>query len=98
MGAGRRKSAKLVTRSRNSVIFRVLPLPPPGRKYHGREKKGPPMKTKTGLVIALGFLFTSSLLSAQETPPNALLALSKRDHTLAIIDPATLKVIAKAPV
>ncbi len=56
------------------------------------------MKTKTGLVIALGFLFTSSLLSAQETPPNALLALSKRDHTLAIIDPATLKIIAKAPV
>jgi len=56
------------------------------------------MKTKIGQAIVLGFLFASSFLSAQNTPPNALLALSKRDHTLAIIDPATLKIIAKAPV
>jgi YVTN family beta-propeller protein len=56
------------------------------------------MKTKIAAVIALGFLFASSFLSAQSTPPNALLALSKREHTLAIVDPATLKVIAKVPV
>ncbi len=38
------------------------------------------------------------LASAQTTPNPALLALSKRDRTLAIVDPATLKVIAKVPV
>src|SRR5579862_5268536 len=36
--------------------------------------------------------------SAQSTPPRTLLALSKTDHTLAIVDPQTLKVIAKVPV
>lgn len=35
---------------------------------------------------------------AQSTPSPALLVLSKTDHTLAIVDPATLKVVAKAPV
>src|ERR1700733_1906524 len=32
------------------------------------------------------------------TPPRSLLALSKTDHMLAILDPATLKVIARIPV
>src|SRR5262249_27386513 len=31
-------------------------------------------------------------------PKESLLVLSKRDHTLAIVDPATLKVVAKMPV
>lgn len=35
---------------------------------------------------------------AQSSPKTMLLALSKNDHTLAMVDPATLKVIAKAPV
>jgi len=35
---------------------------------------------------------------AQSTPQHALLALSKSDHTLAIVDPVTLKVIARIPV
>lgn len=35
---------------------------------------------------------------AQETPKEALLVLSKQDRTLAIVDPATLKVVAKVPV
>ena len=39
----------------------------------------------------------SAGLSAQ-TPARTLLALSKHDHTLAIVDPATLKVIARLPV
>jgi len=34
----------------------------------------------------------------QTTPHQALLALSKRDHALAIVDPNSLKVIARAPV
>lgn len=35
---------------------------------------------------------------AQSAPKRSLLALSKRDHTLSIVDPDTLRVIAKAPV
>ncbi len=35
---------------------------------------------------------------AQPTPSRALLALSKADHILAIVDPATLKVVARIPV
>lgn len=46
----------------------------------------------------LAALFFSPLLSAQESNNERLLALSKHDHTLAIVDPATLKVLAKAPV
>jgi YVTN family beta-propeller protein len=35
---------------------------------------------------------------AQSTPQRSLLALSKRNHTLAIVDPVALKVIARAPI
>jgi YVTN family beta-propeller protein len=35
---------------------------------------------------------------AQSTPQRTLLALSKREHTLVIVDPATLQVIGRAPV
>ena len=35
---------------------------------------------------------------AQSTPKQSLLVLSKHDHALAIVDPATLKVVARAPV
>jgi len=35
---------------------------------------------------------------AQATPKESLLVLSKREHTLAIVDPATLKVVGKMPV
>jgi YVTN family beta-propeller protein len=44
------------------------------------------------------FIVLSNLLTAQSTPKEALLALSKQDHTLAIVDPVSLKVIAKTPV
>ncbi len=46
-------------------------------------------------------LLVSSLapvLFAQSTPKESLLALSKRDHTLAIVDPISLKVLAKVPI
>lgn len=38
------------------------------------------------------------LNAAGQTPRETLLVLSKHDHTLAIVDPATLKVVAKMPV
>ncbi len=43
-------------------------------------------------------LLTALTASAQATPPSALLALSKQDHTLAIVDPTNLKVLARVPV
>lgn len=48
--------------------------------------------------VAIASLIASLAAAAQATPSQSLLALSKHDHTLAIIDPATLRVIAKAPV
>jgi YVTN family beta-propeller protein len=49
------------------------------------------------LLLALGSSAGPPLL-AQSTPSPALLVLSKTDHTLAIVDPATLNVVAKVPV
>lgn len=37
------------------------------------------------------------VLSGQTTPSSALLVLAKSDHTLAIVDPLTLKVMARLP-
>lgn len=54
------------------------------------------MKRSTLPLIFASFLWTSLAL-AQTTPSPALLALSKRDRTLAIVDPSTLKVIARMP-
>ncbi len=59
------------------------------------------MKRSVKFVIALcsGALAGAGLVAgAQPTPRSALLALSKRDQTLAIVDPATLKVVARVPV
>jgi YVTN family beta-propeller protein len=44
------------------------------------------------------FFYGALVATAQSTPQRSLLALSKRNHTLAIVDPATLKIIARAPV
>ncbi|HEV2402332.1 MAG TPA: cytochrome D1 domain-containing protein [Candidatus Sulfotelmatobacter sp.] len=46
------------------------------------------------ILVALGV----SMSGAFAQNPNQLLALSKTDHTLAIVDPTTLKVLAKVPV
>src|SRR5271165_2917388 len=56
------------------------------------------MKIGIGLVLILGSTVASTVLNAQSTPAGALLALSKKDHTLAIVDPATLQVVAKVPI
>lgn len=56
------------------------------------------MKLEAATVLVLAIALVPSLVLAQSGPSPALLALSKRDHTLAIVDPATLKVVAKAPV
>src|SRR5271166_1911880 len=56
------------------------------------------MKMKISLALLLGSMVASNVLSAQSPSAATLLALSKKDHTLAIVDPATLRVIAKVPV
>ena len=48
--------------------------------------------------LILAFLVVSSVSRAQSVTNRTLLALSKTDHTLAIVDPVTLKVIARLPV
>src|SRR6185503_14054975 len=50
----------------------------------------------TFLLLALAYPTDQGF--AQATPKRALLALSKADHVLAIIDPVSLKVIATVPV
>ncbi len=49
-----------------------------------------------GLVLAL-VLLVSLGTAAQTAPPQALLALAKKDSTLALVDPASLRVIARIP-
>jgi YVTN family beta-propeller protein len=56
--------------------------------------------TKTGVlhILVLCVAVPGSLATAQITPKAALLALSKQDHTLAIVDPADLHIVATVPV
>ena len=49
-------------------------------------------------VIAYVTVLSFSVANAQTSPQRSLLALSKRDHTLAIVDPASLQVLARLPV
>ncbi|HLX90212.1 MAG TPA: hypothetical protein VKR32_00935 [Puia sp.] len=48
------------------------------------------------LLTCLGWLTQDSF--GQGTPTQTLLALSKRNHTLAIVDPVSLKILATVPV
>jgi YVTN family beta-propeller protein len=49
-------------------------------------------------IFLITFICTAWHCTAQTIPSRSLLALSKADHILAIIDPVTLKVIARIPV
>jgi YVTN family beta-propeller protein len=54
------------------------------------------MNSRTALIVMLACVGTGSLW-AQSTPSTALLVLAKRDRSLAIVDPATLKVVGRVP-
>jgi YVTN family beta-propeller protein len=59
------------------------------------------MLAKLAIGIATVSLLTlaqSTALPAQTTPRESLLVLSKQDHTVAIVDPTSLKILAKIPV
>jgi hypothetical protein len=47
-----------------------------------------------GAVLTLGLCLAREIM-AQATPKQSLLVLSKHDHALAIVDPATQKVVAR---
>lgn len=49
-------------------------------------------------TICLMLLYPAIACNAQSMPRRSLLALSKTDHMLAVIDPATLKIITRIPV
>jgi YVTN family beta-propeller protein len=54
---------------------------------------------KVRAFVALAILQAAVVsLLAQSTPKESLLALSKHEHTLSIVDPGSLKVLAKVPV
>ena len=52
------------------------------------------------VAVAAAFLVATSLASGQErsTPKQTVLALSKQDHTVSIIDPSIMKIVATVPV
>ena len=56
------------------------------------------MKLRNSIALAVSFAVLAGWAFAQATPKVALLALSKQDHTLAIVDPASLQVLARIPV
>ena len=49
-------------------------------------------------IFLVTLIYPATECKAQSMPRQSLLALSKTNHTLAIVDPATLKVIARIPV
>ena len=57
----------------------------------------PLFQNKLLLLLAVSFL-TVTVTSAQTLPRKTLLALSKANHTLAVVDPVSLKVISRIPV
>lgn len=48
-----------------------------------------------GLITLSIFIITCTTCTAQTTPHRSLLALSKTDHLLSIVDPVTLKTVAR---
>jgi hypothetical protein len=53
--------------------------------------------SRIGSVLLASALLAPSLARAESTPSPALLVLAKTDHTLSIVDPVSLKVIARMP-
>ena len=56
------------------------------------------MKPSLKCALAVCLAAAAGWACAQETPKTALLALSKKDHTLSIVDPVSMKVLATVPV
>jgi len=55
------------------------------------------VSTGTRIVSLLALLLCAAGLASAQTPSPALLVLEKADNMLAIVDPATLKIVARVP-
>jgi DNA-binding beta-propeller fold protein YncE len=55
------------------------------------------MKMRVSYTLLFATLLASGVLRAESTPWKALLVLAKSDNTLAIVDPVSLKVVARMP-
>lgn len=64
---------------------------------HARQTYPHGMRISAFAAVLLS-LMTSGVLLGQNAPSLSLLALSKQDQTLSIVDPVSLRVIAKVPV
>jgi len=53
---------------------------------------------RTGSLAALVLIFSAAVLPQSTTPKTSLLVLSKHDHTLALVDPVSFRVVARVPV
>jgi DNA-binding beta-propeller fold protein YncE len=60
--------------------------------------KAKPARLLTVSFLLFALVYSAAQCAAQSTPRRALLALSKGDHVLAIIDPVTFKIVARVPV
>jgi YVTN family beta-propeller protein len=56
------------------------------------------MLIRLRLAVLVAGMMLTGWAEAQSTPKAALLALSKQNHTLAIVDPKTLQVVTRIPV
>jgi YVTN family beta-propeller protein len=56
------------------------------------------MKALLSAIVLLAAMLGTGAVYAADTPANALLVLAKRDGMLLIVDPSSLKVIARIPV
>src|ERR1700690_1299153 len=56
------------------------------------------MRQRSLGAITISLAALLSCACAQPTPKTSLLALSKQDHTLSIVDPADLHIVARIPV
>lgn len=56
------------------------------------------MKPSPNYALVLSLAMLAGWACAQPTPKAALIALSKQDHTLSIVDPASLQILARIPV
>jgi YVTN family beta-propeller protein len=57
-----------------------------------------PVRCTVRFVSLVATVCLSSVLHSQTTPSPSLLVLSKHDHTLSIVNPSTLQVVARMPV
>ncbi len=55
------------------------------------------MHDRLGALLAVGAVISCGTVWAESTPQAALLVLSKTDTTLSIVDPASLKIVARVP-